>query len=75
MEKYSNKSRLKGSATVEMIIVFPIILILLISVIYLMIIIGSKEMIHEEYRFMEYIREADSLARKAALADEIITKE
>lgn len=64
-----------GSATVEMIIVFPVILVLLISVIYLMVTIGNKETVHEEYRFMEYIREADSLARKAALADEIITEE
>ena len=72
---YGKINRHKGSSTVEMIIVFPIILILLISIIYLMIIIGSKEMIYEEYKFMEYIREADSLARKAAIADEIITEE
>ncbi len=60
-----------GYVTVEALLVFPVVLLLIIAFVFVIIKLTEKDFIKKETPYIEDIYKVDSLIRKASLFDDV----
>ncbi|HQO68926.1 MAG: hypothetical protein KA982_05865 [Clostridia bacterium] len=72
MKCFDFKKKKKGSAAAEASIAFPVVLILVISIVFYVVKISSREIDCKVYDLTSKIRVSDSIERKAEMVFETL---